>query len=475
MTILMKNVAEKFKKVAEIERQVRLSHVVFGAFALLLLWASCCAIDTGPSHVPRHLHRFYRFPEGYNIPEKLLSEAERNALISRVERLNAQAEVLNWDKYRPVHAETTIIIVHVHKDVERLQYLIISLGQVRYIWRVLLIFSHSYYDDEINNLIKRIDFCRVLQIFYPYSMQMYPSQFPWIDYDDCNLTLPAGAAPGEPCLEREARRAQYKWHWWWTAHYVFNGEWRSEKRMVLFLKEDNYVLPDLLHVFQRTRRLLPYFRAEVMSFGGPQQARLGYDSITIQAWEPSYEKGLAFNLRTWWKISERSSFYCFHDDCEWSQSLVPVFRNFTGGFAKMAAVSAPRVLSTSGFASGRSGARWAWSVPRLARLFPETVRARVPPPSAMLARARRRRAPRPSRCGAMPEQVLYCLAPLVPGETTPVDPLMTATTKAPPANSLMTASNEATPDDSLKTATTEASSSTALPTKNEITNLLHVT
>lgn len=358
---------------------MRLNHVLLVACFVAFVWV-CCRRDPGPSYVPRHLRKYLQFPEDYKIPEKQLSEDEVRKLTLKVEQLNAHIEVINWDMYRPVNSETTIIVIHVQKDVERLQYLIISLGQVKHIHQVLLIFSHSYYDDIINSLVKSIDFCKVMQIFYPYSLQLNPNKFPGFDPDDCNVTIrPETSSPPNrlQCFERDARRTQHKQHWWWTANYVFEGlEWSSNKQVTMFLEEDNYVLPDLLHMLQYAWRVLPYFpTVEVMSFGRPHAGDLDYDLLMIDAWTPPYDKGLAFNKTTWRKIYERLSYYCFYDDSSWSYSLVHLFGNFSNGVAEMAACSAPRVLSTSVFPSGQRAARWAWRRAQRAALFPPQVRA----------------------------------------------------------------------------------------------------
>ncbi|KAI8431474.1 hypothetical protein MSG28_015990, partial [Choristoneura fumiferana] len=73
----------------------------------------------------------------------------------------------------------------VHTRLTYLRHLIVSLAQARDIERTLLVFSHDYYDEEINNLVKTIDFTKVMQIFYPYSIQTHPNEFPGVDPKDC--------------------------------------------------------------------------------------------------------------------------------------------------------------------------------------------------------------------------------------------------------------------------------------------------
>lgn len=68
---------------------------------------------------------------------------------------------------------------------KELSYFIDSLTKVKHISDVLLIFSHDVYDEQINNLVQAINFCKVLQIFYPYSIQTHPFEFPGTDANDC--------------------------------------------------------------------------------------------------------------------------------------------------------------------------------------------------------------------------------------------------------------------------------------------------
>lgn len=52
----------------------------------------------------------------------------------------------------------------VHTRIKYLRHLIVSLAQARDISKTLLIFSHDYYDEDINDLVQSIDFCKVLQV-----------------------------------------------------------------------------------------------------------------------------------------------------------------------------------------------------------------------------------------------------------------------------------------------------------------------
>jgi alpha-1,6-mannosyl-glycoprotein beta-1,2-N-acetylglucosaminyltransferase len=77
------------------------------------------------------------------------------------------------------------VLLQVHTRIIYLRHLIVSLAQARDIETVLLVFSHDYYDEEINELVQSVDFCKVMQIFYPYSIQTHPKEFPGESPGDC--------------------------------------------------------------------------------------------------------------------------------------------------------------------------------------------------------------------------------------------------------------------------------------------------
>lgn len=54
--------------------------------------------------------------------------------------------------------------LQVHKRITYLRHLIVSLAQAKDISRTLLVFSHDHFDDDINDLVQSIDFCKVMQV-----------------------------------------------------------------------------------------------------------------------------------------------------------------------------------------------------------------------------------------------------------------------------------------------------------------------
>jgi len=76
-------------------------------------------------------------------------------------------------------------ILQVHTRITYLRHLVVSLAQARDIDSVLIVFSHDTYDEEMNELVESIDFCKVMQIFYPHSIQTHPDTFPGASPNDC--------------------------------------------------------------------------------------------------------------------------------------------------------------------------------------------------------------------------------------------------------------------------------------------------
>jgi alpha-1,6-mannosyl-glycoprotein beta-1,2-N-acetylglucosaminyltransferase len=114
-----------------------------------------------------------------------LNEREIVELRRHIERVNAEQRVLNEEAFGPLAHDVPVIIVQVHDRLTYLRHLIISLAQAKGIEQTLLVFSHDVWNPDINYLIQNVDFCRVMQIFYPYSTQMYPKTFPGESPNDC--------------------------------------------------------------------------------------------------------------------------------------------------------------------------------------------------------------------------------------------------------------------------------------------------
>lgn len=107
----------------------------------------------------------------------------------QIERLNAEQRVLNEEAFGPLAPDAPVIVVQVHDRLIYLRHLIISLAQARGIEQTLVVFSHDVWNPDINYLVQSVDFCRVLQIFYPHSIQTHPKTFPGEGPNDCPRNL----------------------------------------------------------------------------------------------------------------------------------------------------------------------------------------------------------------------------------------------------------------------------------------------
>ena len=84
-----------------------------------------------------------------------------------------------------VNNDTIIVVVQVHNRIQYLHQLIYSLSQADGIDKTLLVFSHDFWDEAINDLIISVDFAKTMQIFYPFSIQTHPNEFPGDSPKDC--------------------------------------------------------------------------------------------------------------------------------------------------------------------------------------------------------------------------------------------------------------------------------------------------
>lgn len=75
--------------------------------------------------------------------------------------VNHEQRILNLDRFPKRSKDSIVILVMVHKRLEYLQYLISSLSRATNIGDALLVFSHDYYSEDINKVIRAIDFCQV--------------------------------------------------------------------------------------------------------------------------------------------------------------------------------------------------------------------------------------------------------------------------------------------------------------------------
>ena len=75
---------------------------------------------------------------------------------------NRQQKILNLDKFDLSASESTVVVVvQVHNRTEYLRHLVGSLRKAKDIEKTLIIFSHDFYSDDLNDIVSSIDFCPV--------------------------------------------------------------------------------------------------------------------------------------------------------------------------------------------------------------------------------------------------------------------------------------------------------------------------
>lgn len=191
------------------------------------------------------------------------SQNDSKSIRQLIAEINDRQTIINEEKFGPLMNDSIIIVVQVHKRITYLRHLIVSLAQARDISKTLLIFSHDFYDEEINELVQSIVFCKVMQIFYPFSIQTHPNEFPGTDPKDCKRDMKKDQALIAGCQNaqypdlyghyRESSFTQMKHHWWWKLNRVFDqlNVTRHHSGLLLLLEEDYYVSPDFLHVLSQ--------------------------------------------------------------------------------------------------------------------------------------------------------------------------------------------------------------------------------
>ena len=120
-------------------------------------------------------------------------------LVEAMRRANSEQVIRNQNVFGPVTNETIVIAIQVHNrwGVPKIVYLrkaikvifcrhaylknlIHTLSLARDIDKTLLVFSHDLWDEEMNSLVQGVDFAKVAQIFYPFSIQGKPKDDPFL-------------------------------------------------------------------------------------------------------------------------------------------------------------------------------------------------------------------------------------------------------------------------------------------------------
>lgn len=277
-----------------------------------------------------------------------------------IKHLNNEQKIYNEKRYGPVTNDTIIITIQVHNRVTYLSHLIDSLRTAQDIDKTLLIFSHDLYNSSINQLVRGIDFCMVMQIFYPYSIQLYSDEFPGTDRRDCSRDIERSEAIKSGCLNafnddtyghyREAKFTQMKHHWWWKLNRIFDElhVTRNYKGMLLLLEEDYYVASDFFHVYRLMQQFISIKcpQCNILSLGTHSQYYDEHESynniIEISPWHTSkHNMGMAFNKTTWLEVRKCATHFCNYDEYNYDFSFQNVNQKCLSNHLFVALIKSP--------------------------------------------------------------------------------------------------------------------------------------
>lgn len=256
-----------------------------------------------------------------------------------VYQLNFDQTLRNVERAAAWPPRDLVLVVQVHHRPEHLRLLLASLRRARGIGDALLVLSHDFWSPEINQLVAGVDFCPVLQVFFPFSTQLYPHEFPGSDPRDCPRDLDKRAALKLGCINaeypdsfghyREAQFSQVKHHWWWKLHFVWERVkvLRDFDGLMLFLEEDHYVAPDFYQVLKKMWALKQSEcpECDVLSLGS--YASVGNfaglaDKVDVKTWKSTeHNMGLALTRDAYQKLIQCTNAFCTYDDYNWDWTL----------------------------------------------------------------------------------------------------------------------------------------------------------
>ncbi|XP_048584873.1 alpha-1,6-mannosyl-glycoprotein 2-beta-N-acetylglucosaminyltransferase [Nematostella vectensis] len=310
-------------------------------------------------------------PTPYNLPSLQLNMKESTVDVEKirkyVQEINNRKEIRNLEKFPgSLRDNSLVIIVQVHNRPDYFSQLIRSLGRARGIQNTLLVISHDFYNEEMDKIAKAIDFCKVLQIFFPYSMQLYPDQFPGTDPKDCPRDVTKEKAKIMKCKNadhpdkyghfREAKFTMTKHHWWWKANTVFDGLniTKYYNGPVLFLEEDHYAAPDFYHIMRQLYHAKQSDAScangcDIMTLGTytvpADYKEAGEEKVELVPWKSvKHNMGMAFDRNTWNRLKNCKEMFCKYDDYNWDWTLMRMSKTCLGKPLHAMVMKTPRMF-----------------------------------------------------------------------------------------------------------------------------------
>lgn len=189
--------------------------------------------------------------------------SKQNELLKSLEERN-HLPPRNLDLYPNLPKDHVVIVLYVHNRPQYLKVVVESLSHVERIKETLPIVSQDGYFEEMNKIVEGIKFCRVKQIYAPYSPHIFPDRFPGVspldckDKDDASEKKCSGN-PDQYGNHRSPKIVSLKHHWWWMMNTVWDGlkETKAHLGYILFIEEDHLILPNAYRNLQSLIKLKP--------------------------------------------------------------------------------------------------------------------------------------------------------------------------------------------------------------------------
>ncbi|KAL2493757.1 beta-1 [Forsythia ovata] len=272
------------------------------------------------------------------VINKNLKLPKQNELSISLEKRN-QMPPRNFDLYPTLAKDHIVIVLYVHNRPQYLQVVLNSLSQVVGISETLLIVSHDGYFDEMNKIVGGIKFCRVKQIFSPFSPHVFPDGFPGISPTDCrdkqnSIKDHCEGNPDQYGNHRSPKIVSLKHHWWWMMNTVWDGlkETSQHSGHILFIEEDHFIYPNAYRTLQLLTKLkpkkCPSCYAANLAPSDVKSRGERWDSLIA---ERMGNVGYSFNRTVWRKIHRKAREFCSFDDYNWDITMwAEVYPSFGG-------------------------------------------------------------------------------------------------------------------------------------------------
>jgi len=268
-----------------------------------------------------------------------------NLLTNKAKTLNIPKQSNTTTKKLFIQPKFLVILIQIHSRFNYLKALIQSLKNTKHIEDSLVIFSHDVYDEEMNNLINNITFCATLQIFYPFSLQVYQNRFPGGDPNDCKKTYTKAQAIKANCNNayhadsyghfREHKIVQIKHHWFWKLSFVFE-KLKFTKNLddlqILLLEEDYFLMPDSIHVLRKlSEKILSDIDVVSLAYIEKLVQNLEFKKTKKYSkgiWHSSHHNtGLMLGRTQWNMLKNCLNAFCTYDDYNWDWTLQYISQN----------------------------------------------------------------------------------------------------------------------------------------------------